>query len=133
MRPRPRTENAFRGAGRLRGRVALITGGDSGIGRAVAVAFAKEGADIGIVYLNEHRDARDTVRLVEAHERRAFRIAGDVGREAFCRAAVRRVVRRLGRLDILVNKPDRLREPTPGGPLAKASPEDQDVGRPAFR
>jgi NAD(P)-dependent dehydrogenase (short-subunit alcohol dehydrogenase family) len=103
MRPRPRTETPSPGAGRLQGKVALITGGDSGIGRAVAIAFAKEGADVAIVYLNEHQDARETVRLVEAHGRRAIRIAGNVGREAFCRAAVRRAVSTLGRLDILVN------------------------------
>jgi len=103
MRPRPRAEPRFGPAGRLRGKVALVTGGDSGIGRAVSLAFAREGADVGVVYLNEHRDARDTVRAVEAEGRRAIRVAGDVGREAFCRAAVRRVVAALGRLDILVN------------------------------
>jgi NAD(P)-dependent dehydrogenase (short-subunit alcohol dehydrogenase family) len=103
MRPRPRTATPSPGSGRLQGKVAVISGGDSGIGRAVAVAFAKEGADVAIVYLNEHRDARETVRLVESHGRRAIRIAGDVGREAFCRKAIRRAVAALGRLDILVN------------------------------
>jgi hypothetical protein len=103
MRPRPRAEPRFGPAGRLAGRVALVTGGDSGIGRAVSLAFAREGADVGVVYLNEHRDARDTVRAIEAEGRRAIRVAGDVGREAFCRAAVRRVVGALGRLDVLVN------------------------------
>ena len=104
MRPRPQADNpTARGTGKLRGKVALITGGDSGIGRAVAVAFAKEGADVAIVYLNEHGDARETVRLVEECGVRAFRLAGDVGREPFCREAVRGVIRRLGRLDVLVN------------------------------
>jgi NAD(P)-dependent dehydrogenase (short-subunit alcohol dehydrogenase family) len=103
MRPRPRTATPSPGSGRLQGQVAVISGGDSGIGRAVAVAFAKEGADVAIVYLNEHRDAQETVRLVESHGRRAIRIAGDVGREAFCRKAIRRAVAALGRLDILVN------------------------------
>jgi NAD(P)-dependent dehydrogenase (short-subunit alcohol dehydrogenase family) len=104
MTPRPQADDAgARGTGKLRGKVALITGGDSGIGRAVAIAFAREGADVAIVYLNEHGDARETVRLVEQLGARAFRIAGDVGREPFCRQAVRRTVQRLGRLDILVN------------------------------
>jgi NAD(P)-dependent dehydrogenase (short-subunit alcohol dehydrogenase family) len=104
MTPRPQAADpGARGTGKLRGNVALITGGDSGIGRAVAIAFAKEGADLAIVYLNEHGDARDTLRLLEAHGARAIRIAGDVGREPFCQAAVRRTIRELGRLDIVVN------------------------------
>jgi NAD(P)-dependent dehydrogenase (short-subunit alcohol dehydrogenase family) len=104
MRPRPRAQDpGGRGAGKLSGKAALITGGDSGIGRAVAIAFAKEGADVAILYLNEHRDARETVRLVEEFGVRVFRMAGDVGREPFCREAVRRTLKTLGRLDILVN------------------------------
>jgi NAD(P)-dependent dehydrogenase (short-subunit alcohol dehydrogenase family) len=104
MRPRPRAEDASQpAAGRLRGKVALITGGDSGIGRAVAIAFAREGADVAFVYLNEHGDAEETERRVAAHGRRSLRLAGDVGDEDFCRAAVERTVRELGRLDILVN------------------------------
>ena len=104
MTPRPQADRPLtRGTGKLRGKVALITGGDSGIGRAVAIAFAKEGADVAIVYLNEHGDARETVRLVEQCGVRALRIAGDVGREPFCREAVRRTIRQLGRLNILVN------------------------------
>ena len=104
MTPRPQADDpTARGTGKLRGKVALITGGDSGIGRAVAIAFAKEGADLAIVYLNEHGDARETVRVLEQYGARAIRIAGNVGREAFCRAAVRRTIRELGRLDVVVN------------------------------
>ncbi|HEY7216300.1 MAG TPA: SDR family oxidoreductase [Thermoanaerobaculia bacterium] len=104
MKPRPRAEDeAQQGSGKLAGKVAVITGGDSGIGRAVAVAFAKEGADMAIVYLDEHEDAEETRRLVEEKGRRCLLIAGDVGNEAFCRQAVARIVRRLGRLDVVVN------------------------------
>jgi NAD(P)-dependent dehydrogenase (short-subunit alcohol dehydrogenase family) len=83
--------------------VALITGGDSGIGRAVAVAYAREGADVAIAYFDEHADAEETKRLVEQEGRRCVMIAGDVGEEAFCRQAVQRTVDELGKLDILVN------------------------------
>jgi NAD(P)-dependent dehydrogenase (short-subunit alcohol dehydrogenase family) len=83
--------------------VALITGGDSGIGRAVAIAFAREGADVAIAYLNEHKDAEETKRLVEKEGRRCVTIAGDVGGEEFCRDTVARTVESLGRLDVLVN------------------------------
>jgi NAD(P)-dependent dehydrogenase (short-subunit alcohol dehydrogenase family) len=104
MRPRPEAEDAQqRGSGKLRGKVALITGGDSGIGRAVAIAFAKEGADVAISYLNEHNDAAETKRCVEQHGRRCLTLAGDVGEEAFCRETVERTVAEFGRLDILVN------------------------------
>jgi NAD(P)-dependent dehydrogenase (short-subunit alcohol dehydrogenase family) len=103
MRPQPEYEPRFRGADKLKGKVALITGGDSGIGRAVAVGMAREGADIAIVYLDEHKDAEKTAKLVESEGRKAIRIAGDVGSEDFCRAAVDETVRKLGRLDILVN------------------------------
>ena len=104
MRPRPASENrAQYGSGKLRDKVALITGGDSGIGRAVAIAYAKEGADSAIVYLNEHEDARETQRLVQQEGRRCLLIAGDVGKEPFCHEAVDRTVREFGRLDILVN------------------------------
>src|SRR5437667_2813589 len=104
MKPRPRAEDKkHRGSGKLDGKVAVITGGDSGIGRAVAIAFAKEGADVVIVYLDEHDDAAETVSMVEQHGRRGIRIAGDIGREAFCRSAVKRTIRELGRLDVLVN------------------------------
>jgi NAD(P)-dependent dehydrogenase (short-subunit alcohol dehydrogenase family) len=104
MTPRPRAEmRAYRGAGKLAGKVALITGGDSGIGRAVAIGCAKEGAEVAIVYLEEHDDARSTQGLIEEQGRRCLAIAGDVGDEAFCHEAVARTVETFGRLDLLVN------------------------------
>lgn len=104
MTPKPEAiEESQRGCGRLRSKVALITGGDSGIGRAVAIAFAKEGADIAIVYLNEHEDAQETQRLVEQEGKSSLLIAGDVGDEEFCRQAVQQTVDNYGKLDILVN------------------------------
>jgi NAD(P)-dependent dehydrogenase (short-subunit alcohol dehydrogenase family) len=93
----------YRGSGKLERMVAIVTGGDSGIGRAVAVLFAREGADVAILYLSEHADAKATVRHVEAEGRRCLAIAGDVKDSAFCRKAGDRVVRELGRLDVLVN------------------------------
>jgi NAD(P)-dependent dehydrogenase (short-subunit alcohol dehydrogenase family) len=104
MTPRPQAEDRdYRGSGKLQGKVALITGGDSGIGRAVAIACAKEGTDVAIVYLNEHSDAQETRGLVEKEGRRCIAIAGDVGDEAFCQQVVQDIVRELGRLNILVN------------------------------
>lgn len=104
MRPAPQTvPQSYRGAGKLEGKAAVITGGDSGIGRAVAVLFAREGADVAIIYLNEHLDAKETSRLVEAEGRRCVAIAGDIGDEPFCRDAIEQAVGELGRLDILVN------------------------------
>jgi NAD(P)-dependent dehydrogenase (short-subunit alcohol dehydrogenase family) len=104
MTPRPRSDDpGYRGSGKLDGKVALITGGDSGIGRAVAIAFAKEGADVAVLYLDEHEDAGETRRLVEEKGGRCLTIAGDIGDESFCREAVERTVRELGRLDIVVN------------------------------
>ena len=104
MRPKPKSgASDYIGCGRLRDRVALITGGDSGIGRAVAVLFAKEGADVAVVYLNEHKDAKETKRLVESQGRKCLLIAGDIGREKFCQAAVKQTKRDLGKIDILVN------------------------------
>ncbi|SAI74877.1 short-chain dehydrogenase [Bordetella ansorpii] len=93
----------YRGSGKLDGMVALITGGDSGIGRAVAVLYAREGADVAIVYLDEDTDARETARHVEQEGRRCLTIQGDVRDPAFCREAVARTVKDLGKLDILVN------------------------------
>jgi NAD(P)-dependent dehydrogenase (short-subunit alcohol dehydrogenase family) len=104
MQPQPRSgARQYRGSGKLTDRKALITGGDSGIGRAVAVLFAKEGADVAVVYRNEHRDAKETRRLVEAENRKCLLIAGDIGDEKFCRRAVQQAVKELGGLDILVN------------------------------
>lgn len=93
----------YRGSGKLEGRVALITGGDSGIGRAVAVLYAREGADVAIVYLAAEEDAQETRRCVEAEGRRCLLIAGDVSQSAFCQDAVQRTVQAYGKLDILVN------------------------------
>ena len=104
MKPRPEFEDAaYRGAGKLHEKVALITGGDSGIGRAVAVAFAKEGAHVVIVYLNEHRDAQETCVQVEKYGRECLLISGDISDESFCQKAVRQTIRKWKRLDILVN------------------------------
>lgn len=104
MRPRPKSgASNYIGCGKLRDRVALITGGDSGIGRAVAVLFAKEGADVAVVYFNEHTDAKETKRLVENQGRQCLLIAGDIGREKFCQSAVKQTRRDLGKIDILVN------------------------------
>jgi len=93
----------YRGSGKLRNRVALVTGGDSGIGRSVAVHFAREGADVAIAYLEEQGDAEETRELVEKESRTCLLLSGDVGREAFCREAVGATVDRFGRLDLLVN------------------------------
>ena len=104
MIPRPQAEDSqYRGSGKLQGKVALITGGDSGIGRAVAIAYAKEGAEIAIIYFNEHADAAETKRQVEEEQRRCLTIAGDIGDEQFCQNAVEQIVKELGHLDILVN------------------------------
>jgi NAD(P)-dependent dehydrogenase (short-subunit alcohol dehydrogenase family) len=104
MREKPdHGEESYKGTGKLTGKCALITGADSGIGRAVAIAFAREGADVAIAYLNEHDDAKETERLVRAAGRRAVSIAGDLAEPEACRTAVRRSVAELGRLDIIVN------------------------------
>src|SRR5438874_1300841 len=104
MEPRPRAEDkTHRGSGKLQDKVAIITGGDSGIGRAVAIAFAKEGADISVVYLEEQKDANETKRLVEEHGRKCLLIEADVGEEEFCRKAVEQTLKEFGKIDILVN------------------------------
>jgi NAD(P)-dependent dehydrogenase (short-subunit alcohol dehydrogenase family) len=104
MKPRPKVQVAeYRAAGKLHGKSALITGGDSGIGRAVAVAYAKEGADVAIVYLNEQTDADETVRMVEAEGRRCLALKGDIGSEKFCIECVEKTVAEFGKLDILIN------------------------------
>jgi NAD(P)-dependent dehydrogenase (short-subunit alcohol dehydrogenase family) len=104
MSPRPDYgEDAYKGSDRLTDRVALITGGDSGIGRAVALAFAREGADVAVSYLEADDDARETVEIVEREGRRATPLRGDVADETWCNELVERTVSELGRLDILVS------------------------------
>jgi NAD(P)-dependent dehydrogenase (short-subunit alcohol dehydrogenase family) len=101
--PKPEYKPFYPGSGRLAGKVALITGGDSGIGRAVAALYAREGADIAVVYLCEHDDAEETRRIVESEGRRAILLAGDIGAKDFCFEAVAQTIDAFGRLDILVN------------------------------
>lgn len=104
MEPRPDFLGNLAGAShRLPGKTALITGGDSGIGRAIAVAFAKEGADVAISYLDEHEDAKETKQLVEKEGRKCLLIDGDIGDEAFCRQVISQVIEEFGKLDVLVN------------------------------
>jgi NAD(P)-dependent dehydrogenase (short-subunit alcohol dehydrogenase family) len=103
MKPRPDYQPRYPGSGRLTGKVAIVTGGDSGIGRAVAVLFAREGAMVSIVYKEETTDAQETADLVAGEGSEALLLKGDVGRKAFCEQAVKRTVKRFGRLDILVN------------------------------
>jgi NAD(P)-dependent dehydrogenase (short-subunit alcohol dehydrogenase family) len=104
MEPQPdSTLEGYRGSGKLQAKVAIITGGDSGIGRAVAVAFAKEGADIAIAYLEEHGDANDTKKEIEQCGRKCLLIAGDVGKEQFCAEVAAKTIAAFGHIDILVN------------------------------
>ncbi len=103
LEPKPDWKPRYSGSGRLKDKIALITGADSGIGRAVAALFAREGADIAILYLCEHDDAAKTKQIVEKEGRRAITIAGDIGDKQFCDRAVQQTVDQLGRLDILVN------------------------------
>ena len=104
MHPEPKSgEHTYLAAGKLKGKVAVITGGDSGIGRAVAVAFAKEGADLLVCYYDEHEDAEETRRLIEQEGRRCELMAGDIGDESHCNEIIRKAIDTFGRLDILVN------------------------------
>lgn len=103
LAPKPDWEPFYPGSGRLAGKVALVTGADSGIGRAVAALFAREGADVAILYLCEHDDAAKTKQIVEAEGRKAVTIAGDLGDKGFCERAAAEVVEKLGGVDILVN------------------------------
>ena len=103
LEPKPDWEPVYPGSGRLKDKVALITGADSGIGRAVAALFAREGADVAILYLCEHDDAAKTRKIVEKEGRKAIVIAGDVGDKDFCEDAVKETVEKLGGLDILIN------------------------------
>lgn len=104
MTPKPQSDDSkYRGSGKLENKVALITGADSGIGRAVAIAYAKEGANVAILYLSEDEDAKETKHLVEKYGGRAITIAGDIGSESFCQQAVQQTVDEFGKLDILVN------------------------------
>lgn len=104
MIQKPEIQNPYQtGSGKLQGKVAVITGGDSGIGQAVAVAFAREGADVAICFLNEHKDAAKTQKLVEEEGRTCITLAGDIGNKQFCAEFIAHTIERLGRIDILVN------------------------------
>lgn len=103
LEPKPDWEPRYPGSGRLKDKVAIVTGGDSGIGRAVAALFAREGADIAIVYLEEHDDAEKTRQIVEDEGRRAITLAGDLGDKSFCEDVVAKTIEAFGKLDILVN------------------------------
>lgn len=104
MDPKPKSiDSSYKGSGKLQGKVAIITGGDSGIGRSVAIYFAKEGANVVVVYLNEHDDAEETKKFIENEGTSCLLIAGDVGNEEFCKEIVSQTIKTFNRLDILVN------------------------------
>ena len=104
MSPKPLSiDSAYKGSGKLNNKIAIITGGDSGIGKAVAIYFAKEGSDVVIVYLNEHQDAEETKKLVEAEGRKCLLLAGDIGDEAFSQEIVTKTIEQFGKINILVN------------------------------
>lgn len=104
MKPRPIYDNpSYKASGKLQDKVALITGGDSGIGKAVAIAYAKEGADVAIVYFDEHEDAEETKKAVEKAGRKCLLISGDISDENFCQSAVEKTIDNFNKLDILIN------------------------------
>ena len=104
MDPRPISQSpTYKASGKLAGKKAIITGGDSGIGKAAALLFAKEGADVAIVYLDEHDDANETKQLIEAEGRKCLLYAGDIGNEDFCKEVTNKILSEFGSLDILVN------------------------------
>ena len=104
MSPQPLSmDSAYKGSGKLNNKIAIITGGDSGIGKAVAIYFAKEGSDVVIVYLNEQQDAEETKKLVEAEGRKCLLLAGDIGDEAFSQEIVTKTIEQFGKINILVN------------------------------
>lgn len=103
LSPKPEWQPRYPGSGRLAGKVAVITGADSGIGRAVAALYAREGADIAILYLCEHEDAEKTAEIVRGEGRKALTIAGDVGDKAWCKSAIEQVLSEFGQIDVLVN------------------------------
>ncbi|TFE23530.1 SDR family oxidoreductase [Cohnella luojiensis] len=121
MNPLPEAESpVYRSAGKLTGKVAIISGGDSGIGRAVSIIYAKEGADVAVVYLNESVDAEETKRQIEAEGRRCLLIPGDIGDPQFCKQAIDKTVSTLGKLDIVVNN---AAEQHPQDKLEQITPE----------
>jgi NAD(P)-dependent dehydrogenase (short-subunit alcohol dehydrogenase family) len=124
LRPRPdHGEESYRGSGKLTGRKALITGGDSGIGRAVAIAFAREGADVAISYLAEKQDARDTADYIEAAGVQCLALSGDISDPEHCQELIRQVIEEFGGLDIVVNNAAFSQE---RGSLQEVSPEEWD-------
>ena len=104
MNPRPIFDDPnYKASGKLEGKVAIITGGDSGLGRAAAIAFAKEGADIVIPYFNEHIDANETKQIIESYNRSCLILSGDISDKSFCEKIVKEAIKRFGKIDILVN------------------------------
>ncbi|MBD2578744.1 SDR family oxidoreductase [Oscillatoria sp. FACHB-1406] len=123
MNPQPQYDREnYRGSGKLKGKVALITGGDSGIGRSIAVLYAKEGADVAISYLHEDEDAQKTKHLVEEQGRKCLSIPGDIGNEPFCQKMIETVIQEFGHLDILVNNAAEQQEEE-GTTLENVTPE----------
>src|SRR3954454_21756243 len=101
MNPRPvSVDPNYKSAGKLTGKTAIITGGDSGIGKSIAIYFAKEGADVAIIYLEEHQDAEETKGLIEAEGRKCLHFSGDIGNEDFCKETVKKTINQFGKIDI---------------------------------